>query len=39
MVDGHTVAMRPEVLDGKNPGSGGVPNNAWWNGRFDPGAR
>jgi len=35
MVDGHAVAMTPEELDGKKAG-GGVANNAWWNGRFDP---
>jgi len=35
MVDGHAVAMTLEELDGKKVG-GGLANNAWWNGRFDP---
>ena len=39
LVDGHAVSMRPEELDGKALSSGGVPNNAWWNGRFDPAIR
>ncbi|MBI4662170.1 MAG: prepilin-type N-terminal cleavage/methylation domain-containing protein [Verrucomicrobia bacterium] len=39
MVDGHAVAMTPEELDGKKSGAHGVPNNAWWNGRFDPASR
>jgi len=38
MVDGHAVAMTLEELDGRKIGSG-VPNNAWWNGRFDPASR
>jgi len=36
MVDGHAEALKPEELDGRNIGNGGAPNNAWWNGRFDP---
>jgi hypothetical protein len=36
MVDGHAAAMTLEELDGRKIGVGGVPNNAWWNGRFDP---
>lgn len=39
MVDGHAEALKPDELDGKRPGTGGEPNNAWWNGRADPGAR
>jgi hypothetical protein len=39
MVDGHAVAMHPDELDGKRNNSAGSPNNAWWNGRFDPGVR
>ncbi|MBM3841060.1 MAG: prepilin-type N-terminal cleavage/methylation domain-containing protein [Verrucomicrobia bacterium] len=35
MVDGHARAMTPEELDGKKSGTGGIPNNAWWNGHFD----
>jgi len=38
MVDGHAVGMTPDELDGKKLG-GGVANNAWWNGRFDPAVR
>jgi prepilin-type N-terminal cleavage/methylation domain-containing protein/prepilin-type processing-associated H-X9-DG protein len=36
MVDGHAVAMKSDELDGKKTGAGGLANNAWWNGRFDP---
>ena len=39
MVDGHAVAMSLADLDGKKIGVGGIPNNAWWNGRFDPASR
>jgi prepilin-type N-terminal cleavage/methylation domain-containing protein len=39
MIDGHAVAMKPEELDGKKAGAGGVPHNAWWNGRFDANVR
>jgi prepilin-type N-terminal cleavage/methylation domain-containing protein len=39
MVDGHAVAMSLHELDGKKLGIGGLPNNAWWNGRFDPTVR
>ena len=39
MVDGHAVAMTLVELDGKKSGAGGAPNNAWWNGRFDPASR
>jgi prepilin-type N-terminal cleavage/methylation domain-containing protein/prepilin-type processing-associated H-X9-DG protein len=39
MVDGHAAAMTLEELDGRKIGAGGVPNNAWWNGRFDPATR
>jgi prepilin-type N-terminal cleavage/methylation domain-containing protein/prepilin-type processing-associated H-X9-DG protein len=38
MVDGHAAAMTLEELDGRKIG-GGTPNNAWWNGRFDPATR
>ncbi|MFM1770551.1 MAG: hypothetical protein RJA22_3080, partial [Verrucomicrobiota bacterium] len=34
MVDGHAEAMTAEELDGLRVGSS--PNNAYWNGRFDP---
>lgn len=37
MVDSHAVAMNPAELDGRR--NGAVPNNAWWNGRFDATAR
>ncbi len=39
MVDGHAEALKPDELDGKNLGSGGQANNAWWNGQGDPSAR
>ncbi|MBI2949090.1 MAG: prepilin-type N-terminal cleavage/methylation domain-containing protein [Verrucomicrobia bacterium] len=39
LVDGHARAVTPEELDGKKPGAVGIPNNAWWNGHFDPAAR
>ena len=39
LVDGHAEAMRPDDLDGKKLNGLGVPNNAWWNGRFDPNVR
>jgi prepilin-type N-terminal cleavage/methylation domain-containing protein/prepilin-type processing-associated H-X9-DG protein len=39
MVDGHAEALRPDDLDGRRIGTGGQPNNAWWNGRYDPVAR
>ena len=39
LVDGHAEAMRPDDLDGKKPNGLGIPNNAWWNGRFDPNVR
>jgi prepilin-type N-terminal cleavage/methylation domain-containing protein/prepilin-type processing-associated H-X9-DG protein len=39
MVDGHAVAMTLEELDGRTQGEGGFPNNAWWNGSFDPASR
>ncbi len=39
MVDGHAEALKPDELDGKNLGSDGQPNNAWWNGHADPGVR
>lgn len=38
MADGHAVGMTQDELDGKKLG-GGVVNNAWWNGRFDPAVR
>jgi prepilin-type N-terminal cleavage/methylation domain-containing protein/prepilin-type processing-associated H-X9-DG protein len=38
MVDGHGTSMRPEELDGMTL-NGGTPNNAWWNGQFDPTVR
>ncbi len=37
LVDGHAVALSPAELDGEK--TGGAPNNAWWNGRFDPTVR
>lgn len=39
MVDGHAEALKPDELDGKRLGTGGEPNNAWWNGRADPSVR
>jgi prepilin-type N-terminal cleavage/methylation domain-containing protein/prepilin-type processing-associated H-X9-DG protein len=39
MADGHAVALSPEELDGKRLSRAGAPNNAWWNGHFDPNAR
>ncbi len=36
LVDGHAEAMTPAELDGRRFGA---PNNAWWNGRFDPSSR
>lgn len=39
MVDGHATAMTPDDLDGKKLNASGLPNNAWWNGRFDPNLR
>jgi prepilin-type N-terminal cleavage/methylation domain-containing protein/prepilin-type processing-associated H-X9-DG protein len=39
LVDGHARAMTPEELDGKKAGAPGIPNNAWWNGHFDPAQR
>jgi prepilin-type N-terminal cleavage/methylation domain-containing protein/prepilin-type processing-associated H-X9-DG protein len=39
MVDGHGAAMRPDDLDGRGLSPDGRPNNAWWNGRFDPTVR
>lgn len=39
MVDGHAVAMNLDELDGRKIGTGGAPNNAWWNGCFNPVSR
>jgi prepilin-type N-terminal cleavage/methylation domain-containing protein/prepilin-type processing-associated H-X9-DG protein len=39
MVDGHARAMTPAELDGRRLSPNGEPNNAWWNGRFDPHVR
>jgi prepilin-type N-terminal cleavage/methylation domain-containing protein len=39
MVDGHGVALKPEDLDGRRLTPDRSPNNAWWNGRFDPSVR
>jgi prepilin-type processing-associated H-X9-DG protein len=39
MVDGHAEAMTPAALDGKRLSPSGAPNNAWWNGHFDPAIR
>jgi prepilin-type processing-associated H-X9-DG protein len=39
MVDGHARAMNPAELDGRMSNGSGTPNNAWWNGRFDPSVR
>lgn len=36
LVDGHGASFRPEELDGRTLSPDGSPNNAWWNGRFDP---
>ena len=35
MVDGHAEALSPDKLDGKNLGTDGQPNNAWFNGYAD----
>ena len=35
-VDGHSEALTPEKLDGRNAGGTGAPNNALWNGAQDP---
>jgi len=37
IVDGHAVGLSRPELDGQT--INGVPNNAWWNGHFDPSAR
>jgi prepilin-type N-terminal cleavage/methylation domain-containing protein/prepilin-type processing-associated H-X9-DG protein len=37
-VDGHARAMKPDELDGLKLGVG-RPNNAYWNGLFDPNRR
>ena len=39
LVDGHAEALKAHQLDGKNLGGDNQPNNAWWNGRFDPSQR
>ena len=39
LVDGHAEALKPDTLDGKRVGTHEPPNNAWWNGCGDPGAR
>jgi prepilin-type N-terminal cleavage/methylation domain-containing protein/prepilin-type processing-associated H-X9-DG protein len=39
MVDGHAAALKPEVLDGVRLSPSQTPNNAWFNGRFDPTVR
>jgi prepilin-type N-terminal cleavage/methylation domain-containing protein len=39
LVDGHSEALKPDVLDGRNRSSNRQPNNAWWNGRGDPSIR
>jgi prepilin-type N-terminal cleavage/methylation domain-containing protein/prepilin-type processing-associated H-X9-DG protein len=39
LVDGHSAALRLEEIDGRNLSADGTPNNAWWNGRFDPSIR
>jgi prepilin-type N-terminal cleavage/methylation domain-containing protein/prepilin-type processing-associated H-X9-DG protein len=39
LVDGHGASLRPEELDGRTLSADGSPNNAWWNGRFDPALR
>jgi len=38
-VDGHAQAMSPEELDGLSTDGSGAPNNAYWNGLFQPSAR
>ena len=38
-VDGHAEALSPEELDGETLGGAGVPNNAYWNGHFNPALR
>ena len=39
LVDGHAKALKPDGLDGRNPATGSLPNNAWWNGHADPRVR
>jgi prepilin-type N-terminal cleavage/methylation domain-containing protein/prepilin-type processing-associated H-X9-DG protein len=39
LVDGHAEALEPDELDGRHVGSGGEPNNAWFNGQADPAIR
>jgi prepilin-type processing-associated H-X9-DG protein len=38
-VDGHAESLRPEVLDGKGESGLGAPNNAYWNGLYNPSVR
>ena len=35
-VDGHSAAITPQELDGLKADGSGTPNNALWNGIFDP---
>jgi prepilin-type N-terminal cleavage/methylation domain-containing protein len=39
MADGHSEALRPDVLDGRRLSVSNQPNNAWWNGQGDPNVR
>ena len=38
-VDGHAETATLRQLDGQGTSPNSLPNNAWWNGRFDPTAR
>jgi len=38
-VDGHAESATLRQLDGRGTTPNSAPNNAWWNGRFDPNVR
>lgn len=38
-VDGHAETMTLDKLDGRTLRADGAPNNAWWNGAYDPSVR
>ena len=38
-VDGHAETATLRQLDGQGTSPNSLPNNAWWNGRFDPTVR
>jgi prepilin-type N-terminal cleavage/methylation domain-containing protein/prepilin-type processing-associated H-X9-DG protein len=38
-VDGHAEGLSQRQLDGQGTSATSQPNNAWWNGRFDPAVR